>query len=170
MTPITDETHITVSRDLLRAELASMELRLFQGLVGKPEFETLESTVTALARLVESKIAWADGLMLIRDRLVAEHVQMLVHQDEIDASIRSIDEAGRIAKERLDSAASALAVETERRRREAEEIRVQRADALAIPVRTWTLRSSKATVISVCFGLIGLGIAITSVLFATGVI
>jgi len=39
-----------------------------------------------------------------------------------------------------------LAKETERRRVEAESVRIERADALNVPVRTWGLRANKASV------------------------
>jgi hypothetical protein len=67
---------ITVSREALRAELLALELRLTEKLVAKGEFVSLTSRFERLESRVEAKIAWADGLMPLRDKLIEEHKEM----------------------------------------------------------------------------------------------
>jgi septal ring factor EnvC (AmiA/AmiB activator) len=74
--------------------------------------------------------------------------------DKVATEMRDAAEAARARDLAVEVAAETLAKETERRRVEAESVRVERAEALNVPVRTWNLRANKATV---------LGIAITVV-------
>lgn len=68
--------------------------------------------------------------------------------EEVREHIRAIQEERRLDQERVETARKVLAEETERRRATQERERVERADALAIPVRKWAILSSKGVVVS----------------------
>jgi uncharacterized membrane protein YccC len=79
---------------------------------------------------------------------------------DAEGEIGQLQEAARAEALARDVAARTLARETERRRLEAEAVRKARAEALEAPVRTWTLRVSKVSVVSgliaIAAGLYGL--------------
>lgn len=72
---------ITVSREALRAELLALELRLTEKLAGKEEVHHLTDRHEKLEQRVEAKIAWAESLMPLRDKYIAEHVDMKARID-----------------------------------------------------------------------------------------
>lgn len=72
---------------------------------------------------------------------------------EAEREIDELQEAGRAEALARDVAATTLARETERRRLEAEAVRKERAIALETPVRTWSVRGSKANVVYACTAL-----------------
>jgi len=74
---------ISVSRDALRADLAEMELRLrtwigteLHGKASQASLMKVEVTLADLQHYVDVKVAWADSLMPLRDKLMAEHIEM----------------------------------------------------------------------------------------------
>jgi DNA anti-recombination protein RmuC len=83
---------------------------------------------------------------------------------KLSSEFRTMREELALDRIRVKTAAETLAQETERRRREAETIRVDRAAALEAPVRTWNLRAHKAQVVSLIFTLASIG---TAVYFST---
>jgi hypothetical protein len=80
--------------------------------------------------------------------------------EKLANEIRKMQEEARARDLAVDIAAKTLAAETERRRSEAEEQRVVRAAALEAPVRVWSLRASKGTVIAagISFALAVVGV------------
>jgi hypothetical protein len=72
-----DPKVLTVSREALRADLAELELRLRMFLVSELAKKADEHELASLQVLVNQKIAWADGLMPLRDRLIEEHVALM---------------------------------------------------------------------------------------------
>jgi len=101
---------VSVSRDALRADLGALELRLREYLDGK----------------------------LVQKASVAEVFLLHEKVEAIEAIVRSLQEAGRLAAERVTVAADTLATETERRR-------MQLADALSSTDRSFTRRERIGT-------------------------
>jgi sirohydrochlorin ferrochelatase len=83
---------------------------------------------------------------------------------ELSDGLRRMQEQGRARDLATKVATETLAKETERLRREAEAQRVERASALEVPVRTWSLRSNKATVFYVFVALVAV---LASIYFGT---
>jgi len=84
--------------------------------------------------------------------------------DKLSDGLRTMQEEGRARDLAVAVAAETLAKETERRRIEEERLRSERATALEVPVRTWGIRSNKASLLSVA---IGLAVVLVSVYFGT---
>jgi chemotaxis response regulator CheB len=74
-------------------------------------------------------------------------------QEKLHDSIRGIEEQMRLDAERVKVAAETLATETERRREEL-------ADSVVATTSRWSLRSNKASVISVGMGVIALLVSV----------
>jgi hypothetical protein len=72
--------------------------------------------------------------------------QVSIGFEKVASEMRTMQEDGRARDLAVEVAAETLAKETERRRVEAESVRIERADALNVPVRTWGLRANKASV------------------------
>jgi len=73
--------------------------------------------------------------------------QVSIGFEKVASEMRTMQEDGRARDLAVEVAAETLAKETERRRVEAETVRVERADALNAPIRTWNLRANKASVL-----------------------
>lgn len=86
------------------------------------------------------------------------------------AEIQEMRAEARLAQERVRVAAETLAKETERRRVEAEASRVDRAAALEVPARTWSVRASKANVAYAVIGLMAFALSIYAVLLGAHIL
>ncbi|MDO8483883.1 MAG: hypothetical protein Q7S35_02920 [Candidatus Limnocylindrales bacterium] len=77
-----DPKVVTISREALRADLAELELRLRlwigSELIKKADEHDLENLKVAFAE----KVAWADSLMPLRDKMLIEHNELLAWQLE----------------------------------------------------------------------------------------
>ena len=73
---------VTISREALRADLAELELRLRlwigSELIKKADDHELEALKIAFAE----KVAWAEGLTPLRDKMIVEHNELLAWQLE----------------------------------------------------------------------------------------
>ncbi len=70
------EGRVSLSREVLRAELAEMELRLRIWIASELEEKASATEVEKLRGEFHERVAWADGLIPLRDRLIAEHEVM----------------------------------------------------------------------------------------------
>jgi hypothetical protein len=86
--------------------------------------------------------------------------------DLLAAQVNKIETDIRLDKERVESARTALAAETERRRAEAEKERVERAEALEVAPRTWGVRAAKWAVVGVCASAVVALVAVLSLYLA----
>jgi outer membrane murein-binding lipoprotein Lpp len=86
------------------------------------------------------------------------------------SDIQEMRAEARLAQERVRVAADTLAAETERLRVKAESERVERAAALEVPVRTWSVRANIWTVVGGVAGLVVLALSVFAILLDTHVI
>ena len=74
---MSEPSRITVSREALRAELAEMELRLRIWIASELEEKASAAELAALKGDFHEKVAWAEGLMPLRDKLISEHIEVM---------------------------------------------------------------------------------------------
>lgn len=82
--------------------------------------------------------------------------------EKLASEIRSMQEDGRARDLAVEVARKTLNEEAERRREEADRERIARAEALAVPVRTWGLRANRAAVVGVCFSALAVAVVVLS--------
>ena len=103
-----------------------------------------DNLVQGAERVTVSRAALRLELLELEIRL-KEYLTDRVSVIEVD--VRALQEVNRTR----DAAEIVLANDAERRRGEVERDRVERAQALEVPLRSWNLRASKATVM---YGLV----------------
>lgn len=103
-------SRVSVSRDILRAELAEMELRLRVWIGSELDSKASAADFGHLQGVVAGKVTWAEGLMPMRDRLIEEHIELLKWRLDADrgqftdAQIMTMDSRAQDAlKEAQDS-------------------------------------------------------------------